>query len=361
MTVPSGPHDPRVVAIPWLPLLLAAVVVVVAVVLSLASTAPEIDAERAPFVVGLDEPGSRAEERLVRGDGQFFWMLSQDPTLSRTDGDRRGPAEYAYRAQRPLLGYLAWFGSLGVSGWAAWALYAWSAVGALVLVAGVAAFATVAGRRADPAHFAVLLPGSITVLFWTGPEALAAGLAVLAVARGVRSGRADALTCALLAAACLGRETTVLVAAGLALHLWARRRRADAVTAVVVPSMVLAAWYVVVRVRVGFWPWEAGEGRLALPGAGMADVAGDWAALDWVLVAGSFLLVSLAVVRALRERNLDVVWLLVPLTAFATMMGSEVWTRWQDWSRPLLPLMAMGLVLAAFPAARSDPAVTHPG
>lgn len=61
-----------------------------------------------PSVTLFDRPADGLESVLARGDGQTFAALAQDPTLARPEVFRGPPAEAAYRAQRPLLGWLAW-------------------------------------------------------------------------------------------------------------------------------------------------------------------------------------------------------------------------------------------------------------
>src|SRR4051812_48983127 len=74
------------------------------------------------FVSNFDPPSSPIEVTANSGDGQSFAALAQDPSLSRPDVFYRGKSEAAYRAQRPLAGYLAWAMSLGQPGLVLWML-----------------------------------------------------------------------------------------------------------------------------------------------------------------------------------------------------------------------------------------------
>ncbi len=74
-----------------------------------------------PYVALYHGPLSRIEAVLARGDGQSFAALAQDPLLLRPSVIR-APGKYAYRAQRPLWGYLAWAGSAGQAELTGWVL-----------------------------------------------------------------------------------------------------------------------------------------------------------------------------------------------------------------------------------------------
>ena len=86
---------------------------------ALAHAAGKLGPERVPAFTTtyhyrlLDDP---LELLLVQSDGQAFASLARDPSLARPEVFFTD-AEAAYRAQRPLLPYLAWAGSLGRTGW----------------------------------------------------------------------------------------------------------------------------------------------------------------------------------------------------------------------------------------------------
>ena len=101
---------------------LAGVVIAAAIVLNLVDAArPDAGRGREPYVTLYAHDRNHVEALLVSGDGQAFAALAQDPLLQRpsviaADG------EYAYRAQRPLWGYLAWAASGGQADLVGWAL-----------------------------------------------------------------------------------------------------------------------------------------------------------------------------------------------------------------------------------------------
>ena len=158
----------------------------------------ELPVEGHPYVQLYDPPSGRAEAMLVIGDGQAFAALAQDPSLARpgvfrsTANAAPPGAEAAYRAQRPVLGWLGWIASTGRGGAvpAVMLLLTVLASGALVVVA--AELARRVGRRVDLAPLVLLAPGAIVVLGGTGVEVLATALG-LAGALAWTSGRRHAI------------------------------------------------------------------------------------------------------------------------------------------------------------------------
>lgn len=329
------------------PVLLAAVFATVIVVTNFARADPDVHEEGVPYVALYADPGTPAELLVNQGDGQAFAALAQDPTLSRPDAFLGGPEEAAYRAQRPGLGWLVWATSGGQAAAVPILLFVWAVVGAVVLVWSVRLL--LIDRRGPPAAAlgALFLPGSLIDLDWSGPEAIATGVALLGVWRWQRDDLPGAL--ALLTTAVLFRESLLLVAAGVFLHELVRHRGigSRALTLAVVPA-VLASWWLVIRWRFDAWPTEAGEGRLSLPFSGVAEAVPGWNAGDWMAVIVVVGGLAVALIRSSSRRlSSDPLWPIAALhVLFALVMGQDVWKRWEDFGRPLLPLYAVVLVLA---------------
>lgn len=287
----------------------------------------------------LDDP---LELLLVQSDGQAFASLARDPSLARPEVFRTD-AEAAYRAQRPLLSYAAWALSLGRTGWVPPALALLSAAGAGLAVAGVAQLLADRGVSVRYALLLLLFPGTYMALSYCGPEPLGLGLVAWGLVRWSRERPASAV--ALFALAGLCRETLLLVPAGLALAaLWQRRGRAT--TALAASALPYLAWIAFVRVRVGAWPTQAGDGRISAPFSGFVVGLRDAAARhgsDTILYAVLCLAIAVfALVLARRDALFPVVALNL---VFATTMGHFVWETWEGFGRVLLPLDALALVM----------------
>jgi hypothetical protein len=331
------------------PVVAAAVGLVVGtlvVAVNLATFDGDTAAVRSRTYVDLDHLDSdRFLDALYQGDGQAFAALAQDPTLSRPEAFRQGDAEAAYRAQRPLLGWLGWVASAGRAAAVPAALYALS-------VLSYGALAGAAARLAGPATgraplWVLAAPGAVVVLDWAGPECLGTAFALLAL-DAWRRGRPGWAAAALVPAA-LSRETFLLVAAVLAVDALASRRwgpapwsgprlRAAAWTGL--PVAAYAAWLAVVVARIGAWPTAAGDGRLAAPLAGLVRAAGRWGDDDWQLAVGGAALV----VAALVVRRGVVAYVAGAYLACSLVLGPLVWRRYEDFARVLLPMYACAVV-----------------
>jgi len=337
---------------------LAGLIATVAVTARWATRDVRVDGH--PYVSLYDPPRTRAEAMLIEGDGQAFGALAQDPLLSRpgvfsaTGAHERPAQEAAYRAARPLFGWLGWAVSLGRPRAVAPALLLLTVLGAMALAAAVAVVAVSVGRRPDLGVVAVLLPGSLALLGSTGPEALGTALALGGAVLWGRDEREwRRLGIAAMTAGALARETLLIVPLAIAL-VELRRRRARLI--LLVPMAALAAWDVVVRLRVGYFPSSAARGRLAAPWTTLAGVA-HWSPADALVAA-----VGVALVLRGWHR-LPAMWqvILFGYLALAAVLGPKVWADWWAFSRPLLPLYAIAFVGCLPRASRGDAPVSQAG
>ncbi|MDQ4098643.1 MAG: hypothetical protein M3144_12345 [Actinomycetota bacterium] len=270
-------------------------------------------------------------------DGQAFGSLALDPLLSRGPTWTHGRATMAYRAGRPLLGWLVMLTSFGSTWLAQWSLVVWTAVGAGLLAAGASLLAGLWGRRTEWIPLLLLLPGVFGQLLFGGlADGLAAGLALLGMVWWLqaRDGRAIAA----LSLAALGREAALLVALALMLGTALARARK-----LLVPFCVYAGWVGLVWLRLQTSPVQAGSGRLGVPFAGLVVGVRSWTWLEVVCAAS---VVSLAAIAFSRAPCPEVRWLGGLSVLFAATFGAEVWESW-DFTRPLLPVTVVGACLLA--------------
>lgn len=312
---------------------------------------PDAGHGRAPYVTLYAHHRNQVEAVLVSGDGQAFAALAQDPLLARP-GVIHADGEYAYRAQRPLWAYLAWAGSLGRPHAVGWALVVLE-----ILAAGVACGVMarlLLERGANPWWALVVLGIGYESIATLTPELLALGLFGAGVLLWTRERRAWAIVA--LAAAVLTRETMLVGVAGLALWqlahtggaLAARVRR---VLPLAVPFLVMAAWDVVLRVRLGTWPTGSSETRLTLPGVGLLDSVTRQPSAG--LALGVLAAAALCVAAVVLARADVLTWVVVAYGLFALTFSREVWVH-AGFTRALLPLYAFGavVVIAAVHARR---------
>jgi hypothetical protein len=115
--------------------------------------------------------------------------------------------------------------------------------------------------------------------------------------------------------------------------------------ALVIPFLAYATWVVVVRVRVGFWPFAARSNRLTLvPFSGVVHSVqhstNRGTAVAWVMVGLVVVVAALAWGRRGEWYALVVAFLLM-----APFLGADVWKRPADFGRVLLPLFVYSTVL----------------
>lgn len=308
------------------------------------------------YVTTFSHSDGPLEVALARGDGQAYAALAADPTLARPSVIQGGPDEAAYRAQRPLLPYLAWALAGGRRRFVNPALVAWYVLGSALMVGAAAALLDRARRRPEPALLLLGVPSSLAAFQWFGPEPLALGLALAGLLARRRPGAAGAWTAGgLFLLATLARETMVVVPLALAAAGRARGRRGAAALApyLLAPAGYLA-WSAVVRARVGAWPWAGGACRAGFPGTGLLRAMDSWPARP---VGNALVLASLVAVAALcvvRRPTHDLTWVVVAFVAVGALMGTCVWLRWEDFSRPLLPVYGFGLLALADRPGRAD-------
>ena len=282
-------------------------------------------------------------------DGQAFGSLALDPLLARPDDWADGRRGMAYRAARPLLGWLVGLTSFGSARLARWSLLVWTAAGAGLVTAAASALAAQWGRRPDWVPLLLLLPAMVGQLLVGGlSDGLAAGLALLGVVWWLQHRDRPAIAALCLAA--LARETALLVP--LALLLASDRRRARAL---LLPFLTYGAWVALVWLRLQALPTDPGGGRLAAPLTGLVAAVPGWTWVGWVSAASVVLLGAVALSRAPSPA---VRWLVALSALLASTMGEAVWRSW-DFTRPLLPVTVVGACLLATKATE-DAYVTGP-
>lgn len=284
-------------------------------------------------------------------DGQAFGSLALDPLLSRPQHWGGGRAEMAYRAARPLLGWLVMSTSFGSAATAEWSLLAWTAIGLGVMAAGAVLLADHWGRKGDWVPLLLLLPGVVgQVLFGGLSDGLATGLALLGLTWWLQ--RRDRWAIVALGLAALARETSLLVP--FALLLAAEGRRG---VRLFIPFAAYAGWVGVVWLRIQALPTDAPQGRLALPPGNFIGVVGSW---SWVEVLGAATIVALGAVAWCRAPCREVRCLVVLSALFAATLGPAVLRSW-DFTRPLLPVTVVGACLVARKTADLALARSEPG
>ena len=278
-------------------------------------------------------------------DGQIYYAIARDPihpnhTARYLDLPR-------YRYQRPLLPFTAWLihptgGGMGL-------------VAALVFVSfvGVLIFAISAGGlsmtlRGPPwvAALIPLLPGTYWSLRVTVSDALALGLALLAVLLAARDRRAWALVIGCLAV--LAKEPVILIFIGWSLF---RRTKRDALLTIV-PAMVVVAWMGWLHLVL---PTDPPRGQdIGLPLMGLVKAWTDVWSHGRELVGMACTLSGLAIgMVALWFRRLrhPLGWAIAIQVGFLLFMGYNPLGTNFGGTRMAMPIMALSIIALATPNA----------
>lgn len=271
------------------------------------------------------------------GDGQAFVALARDPTLSHPEAFLAGKDQAAFRAERPLQGYLGWLFSLGQARWAEEGVMIATIMGCSLAAAGCAEL--LRRRRLSPWLGLVVLelPGSLAAIRQFGPELLGLGLVCFGIAS--LDDERPWLAITLFTFAGLARETYLLVPLIYVL----RDKR------FLLPQVVWIGWVGAVWLRFGaFGPLANPEGTplLTAPFVGLAHAVSQlkFAPVTASLIVVIPLLIFASLRRAPRDRLTHIALI---YGVFAVFMGQSVWNWWASFSRPLLPLTAFALIALA--------------
>ena len=275
-------------------------------------------------------------------DGLYYAQIAHDPTL-RDPALPRAMDNFAYRARRILPPALAWV--LG-AGQPAWIIHTYPLLNVLAwfaLAVLLWQLLAVSDARGLLAWTGVLFSaGALASVRLALTDLIALTILAAALLAAERSRRHSAT--ALLAAAALARETSLLAFAGLAERPVFSLRTGLRALLVAVP---LAAWLVYLRWRVG--PADAGWANFTLPGSGLVE---KWVAAtsalftvaDHTLAFSTWLatlgLTTQAVFFATRWRPDDRWWRVgLAYTVLLLFLGTAVWEDFPGAAlRVLLPL-----------------------
>ena len=305
----------------------------------------------------VDLLGDDIELRAGLGhDGRFFFVQANDPFLTDPEVHAAVLDRPIYRSQRVLYPLLAGgFGLLQPSG-AVWGMLA---VAVLSLGAGTYATALVArGMGASPwwgLAFGLNI-GVISELNVGGGGHLGFALVMFAIA-AVQRGHTG-WSVAALSGAVLAREVLLVSVAGIGLWLWNRSERKAAMLHVLVPSAVVAAWAVYVRLRIGWMTGVSEVEEIGLPFVGFFRAAARWPEYPMNMAVG---VAIMALLVLFTRRLITSRWLVgyaaagfVPLALLLTL---QVWFSYYNITRAVVPVIT-AFLLVAFAAAGRNPETT---
>ncbi|WP_426571117.1 hypothetical protein [Aquihabitans sp. McL0605] len=294
---------------------------------------------------------SRAEVLVAQMDGQAFAQQATDPSLAHlTAGYSGDQHQAAYRAARPVQGWVDWVASLGGQrSLLAPMILVLTVIGIGLLPLATGAVARALGRELRWGELVILTPAAIACLRWPGLcEPLAVVVAFAGLAAWLR-GR-HSLGIVLFCVAALTRETTLLIPLGLALTTMAQTRRLRPALPFGIPALAYVLWAGVVRLRIGAFP--TGSAQMGLPFVGLVRTVPHWQLPELI----TFVLLVAACVELWRSRDAVLRGILVAHVAFVSCLGPLVWWYWWGFGRVTLPLFLLALTRPASHPADDDDA-----
>jgi hypothetical protein len=321
------------------------------------------DFEPSFFVVaGTDQYDAASSHPSLRSlrdgggyDGQFYYRFAIDPFSRRKVDHGISLDAPAYRQQRILYPVLAWLASAGDPARVPAALIVVNYIG-LLLIAWLGALSAIrVGRHALWGLAFSLYPGFIFTLSRDLTEIVAAVFLLAGLHCLHKSWHWAAAVC--LTCAVLTRETTLLVAAALAITSVVDRRRAEGQRAYVwlylMPVLIYAAWRIYLRsVWAGFRDVAIFGEALGPPFLGLADLwsrafaAPDRLLLVWCLetcLLGAFVLCAIQVLHRQKDMRVEKIALIF-YVAMAVSLGSRYWVEDQAFLRTTTEIYLLGLL-----------------
>lgn len=306
-----------------------------------------------------EELGSIPLTEGLGHDGQYSYLIGRDPF--GLDGLPDLADDGAYRYRRALYGWLAGgFGLLPPQQLLVGLVF-WTVVGFGVAAATTADVAALLGARGWAVVGIVGNLGLWLSVQLATADALAVGLAMLAVSLALRRRTGWAMLA--LAAAALTKDAYVLFAFGLTGWMFLDGRRRVAVTTLFVSTVPLALW-------VGWLSWQVGDGlspkgNFSWPFVGLIESFSEWETtgdLVQALVAVLALVAATSVVFVVRHRLIS--WLTIPWILVALVSSVVVWADGNNAVRAFAPLWLLAWLGAAWwvqsrSAAADQPSISR--
>ena len=309
----------------------------------LASPAPPPGSTEGGYTRLYTPPHSGFEVLLNHADGQAYATLAQDPTLSRPDAFVAGAGGAPTFAARPVLPYLLWVSSLGRPGNLPAAFVIAETLAGGLLVFGAAAVIHATGRpTVDRLALATLaFPGALTSIVWLGQDAMALGVALVALVAWVGVRRRPVLAASLFVVAGLTRETMLVLPLVVLAHGWVTRgwRRADLLLAA--PFAAYLAWGAFTAARLGESTGQGVRRNLDLPFVGIGRSIGGWDLLGIVVVGLQIALVAWSLARPVSTL---LRWAVAAYALAMTLTARPVWEHWEAGVRVTLPVLVLALL-----------------
>lgn len=309
-----------------------------------------------PLTVAYAQPrlGQVALEPKLGHDGKYFFLQAHDPFLVHPATHARFLELPIYRSQRMLYPMLAAPGILLGEWGLAWAMLV---VNLAAMALGIWATARLAASLGASHWWGLAFVANPGMVF----ELVVDGSGVVAWSSGVlglwllSAGRRTAAVMAFVAA-CLARETLLLVVLGAAIYLW-RQDGWRQVRLVAWPMTAVFGWGAYVRLRLGYPIWAMQSEAVGVPFSGVWDAAAAWpeeALLD-PLLGVVVMMVAAAVAYQSVVRPSLISYGAVGFVLTLPFLTGAVWLHGFDITRAVAPLFTSFALATASGGRRLGP------
>lgn len=286
---------------------------------------------------------------LLGHDGSMFFLQALDPFYLSPNKHAVHLDRPVYRAQRMLLPTIAGLGGLMPAGAVLWTM-------ALTNIAALALGTVAAGRlavRLGGTHWlglAFLLNPGVIFEFDISGAGIVAFAAALWGTLTLEEGR-HRRAIVWFTAAVLAREVMLLYLAGVCVYrLWQTRRIPWLLGSI--PALSAVAWAGYVRLRLDSHDGVNEIQEFGPPFGGILDSFENWLADPTKLsvIAGLIIVMPLLILRTWQRPNALAFGALgfIPL---AIMLNQQVWWRFTDISRAVIPIMTAYVITAFSPGS----------
>jgi hypothetical protein len=277
-------------------------------------------------------------------DGQYFFLLANDPWLLNPTAGLEFLDFPTYRAQRMLYPVVA-----GVGGLLGPTQILWGLVVTNILAMGAGSWglgrltASMGMSRWLGLAFA-LNPGVIFELAIDGGSLLGWALAVWGLVAVSQQKWVEGAT--LFAGAVLARETMVLVALGAFAFVWFSNRRPRP-WLIAAPAVAAGVWWLFVRLRLDVLPKRTGADTLDVPFRGLWVGIANWLSSGGLNLALGLLVLFCAVVIAVSAvlRPSLLAWATVGFVPLMLVLHEAVTGGALNITRAMAPVLSAALVL----------------
>jgi hypothetical protein len=303
-----------------------------------------------------------AQERLptvaarpsIGHDGRFFFVQANDPFLLDPEANIDFVDRPVYRSQRMLYPLLAGFGGVFSPSWVIWGLAIVNLVALGVGTWAVSSYASAYGLTPWLGLAFALNPGLINELTIDGAGVLAFALLCASVAAMDRDRGAAAI--GLLVLSALTREVMLVGAAGLAVWLYRRGERSDALAALGIPLGAVIGWAGYIRWRIP-GAQSAQVEEIGPPLLGLIEAIPHWFDNPVHLIVGLGVLAVLGLFlrQLIRGRNDLLGYAAAGFILVALALTAQVWLAGFDITRAVAPVFTALIVAPHIPRfTRSD-------